>query len=78
MYIGYIIFGVVAILKPNKGHKVLLESISKIVQSGKIESSEFKILIEGGGPMLNELKMLIHKLDLSNYCVLIGHEKNIS
>ena len=72
-----VVFGVVAILKPNKGHKVLLESMSKIAQSGIINSSEIKILIEGRGPMFDELKMLIHDLDLSDYCVLIGCEKNI-
>jgi glycosyltransferase involved in cell wall biosynthesis len=76
---GYtgIIFGVVAILKPNKGHKILLESINNIVEAGTLKSSEFKVLIEGRGPMLNELKKLIDELGLSDYCILVGVEKNI-
>ena len=72
-----------AILKPNKGHKILLESINKIVETGTLKSSEFKVLIEGRGPMLNELKALIDELGLSDYLgnvdyvarEIIGHKR---
>jgi glycosyltransferase involved in cell wall biosynthesis len=72
-----VFFGVVSMLKPNKGHKILLESISQIVEQDVDAASKIKILIEGDGPMFNELQSLIYRLNLSNNCILVGHEKNI-
>jgi glycosyltransferase involved in cell wall biosynthesis len=72
-----IIFGVVSVLKPNKGHRILLESVSEIIKQDPNTSNKIKILIEGEGPILNELELLIHKLSLSHYCILIGRERNI-
>jgi glycosyltransferase involved in cell wall biosynthesis len=71
------VFGVVAMLKPNKGHRILLESVSKIIRQDPKASNKIKILIEGEGPLLNELGLLINNLGLSNHCVLVGREKHI-
>jgi glycosyltransferase involved in cell wall biosynthesis len=70
-------FGVVSILRPNKGHKILLEAMAQILRLDTEISTMMKILIEGDGPLRDELERIVTTKQLSDHCVFVGCEKNI-
>ncbi len=72
-----VVLGVVAILRPNKGHKVLLEAMSKLISLYKVSPSSVKLMIEGVGPLENDLKSYVENTNLTECCSFIGSEKNI-
>jgi glycosyltransferase involved in cell wall biosynthesis len=74
---GGVVFGVVALLEPRKGHKVLFDALLKRVSEGLIGESGLKILIEGDGPLMGELVEFISKHKLDTWVKFVGHEKNI-
>ena len=71
------VFGVVALLIPRKGHKVLLEAVLKLVANGKVEDKSFIILLEGDGPLRPDLIEFINNHDLKRWVKIVGQEKNI-
>lgn len=72
-----VVFGVVALLTPRKGHQVLLEAILKLVVEKKLAGKELKILIEGDGPLRHELAYFVKKNNLTQWAVFVGNEENI-
>jgi L-malate glycosyltransferase len=72
-----IIFGVVAMLVPRKGHLVLLKAILELVTKKKLQGDEFKIVIEGHGPLQNVLDDYIDNNNLAPWITLVGVEANI-
>lgn len=70
-------FGVVALLVPRKGHKILLEALSDLVLEKKFLNSEFRLLIEGTGPMYQELIDMVSNRGLAPWVTFLGHEENI-
>ena len=72
-----VIFGVVALLVPRKGHQVLLEAILRISKQGNSNPNQFKILIEGHGPLQDELITFVNKNGLNEYIEFVGVEENI-
>ena len=72
-----IIFGVVALLVPRKGHQVLLQTVLEIVKNKKLQGGEFKIVIEGHGPLQNVLDDYIDRNNLAPWITLVGDEANI-
>lgn len=72
-----IVFGVVAILRPNKGHLVLLEAMVKLMGAAHNIVPTIKILIEGDGPLRNELQEFVAKNRLSEHCIFVGEEENV-
>lgn len=73
-----VIFGVVALLITRKGHQVLLDAILKISKQLKSGSNSFKVLIEGNGPMRDELVSFVNEHGLNDYIEFVGDEKNIA
>lgn len=73
-----VIFGVVALLVPRKGHKVLLDSILKIHQQLFQCAGSFKVLIEGDGPLYEELVEFVDAHSLNKYVQFVLVENNIS
>lgn len=71
------IFGVVALLIPRKGHQVLLDAILKISKQPSNDSNLFKVLIEGNGPLHDELVSFVNTHALNDYVKFVGDEKNI-
>ena len=71
------IFGVVALLIPRKGHQVLLESILSIITQPSGASNSFKVLIEGNGPLRDELVLFVNKHALNDFVEFVGDEQNI-
>jgi glycosyltransferase involved in cell wall biosynthesis len=72
-----VVFGVVALLIPRKGHQVLLDAVLKLSKHVTNESNTFKILIEGHGPLRDDLISFVNKHELNKYVEFVGDEKNI-
>jgi glycosyltransferase involved in cell wall biosynthesis len=72
-----VIFGVVALLIPRKGHQVLLDAVLKLVNDKKLLGGEFKVLIEGDGPLCQTLIDFVTINNLSSWVEFVGDEENI-
>jgi L-malate glycosyltransferase len=72
-----VIFGVVALLVPRKGHQVLLDAILNISCQSNDRSNSFKVLIEGHGPLHDKLISFVNSHALHDYVEFVGDEKNI-
>jgi L-malate glycosyltransferase len=72
-----VVFGVVALLISRKGHRILLEAVTKLCKEGPYGGSELKILFEGDGPLRAELAELINAHNLHERIVLVGPEENV-
>ena len=69
-----VVFGIVALLIPRKGHQVLLEAILKLVTDKKLEYCQFKILIEGSGPLQQTLFDFVELNNLASWITFVGDE----
>ena len=74
---GGVVFGVVALLIPRKGHKVLLEAVLKLVQDSRVDANTCKILIEGDGPLRKSLVDFVCNHNLEHLVTFVGDEQNI-
>ena len=72
-----VVFGVVALLIPRKGHRVLLEAVKSIVAQRGIGTGVVKILIEGDGPLRRELVDFVEQNGLQAYVSFVGQETNV-
>ena len=72
-----VVFGVVAILRHNKGHQVLLNALLKLLNESKYNLPNIKIMVEGDGPLDKYLKSFVIENQLSEHCIFIGNEKNV-
>lgn len=72
-----VIFGVVALLVPRKGHIFFLEAILKLVTSKSYSHGDFFVLIEGSGPLKEELLTFVQENNLSTHVNFVGDEKNV-
>lgn len=72
-----IVFGVVAHLIPRKGHQVLLEAVLHLVSEKNFLRDEFKIIIEGEGPLHQDLVNFVFSNNLTPWVIFIGVEENI-
>lgn len=72
-----LVLGVVAILRPNKGHLVLLEAVNCLAKDFPDIRSRLKILIEGDGPSRNNLIEFVEENKLQQVCVFVGNEPNV-
>ena len=68
------VFGMVSLLIPRKGHKVLIRAIDKIF---KKKISNFIVLIEGYGVLKEDLEKEIKERGLEKFCKFVGVENNI-
>ena len=69
-----VLFGVVAILEPRKGHKVLLEAILELKESGVFSSKQVKFILEGTGSIALDLKEFIRLNSLGGLVSIIEYE----
>lgn len=68
-----VIFGVVALMEHRKGHRILLEALIKLRES----APDIKVLLEGDGPLAEDLRVFVADNQLSQYCIFVGEEQNI-
>lgn len=67
------IFGIVARLHEQKGHKYLLEAFAKV----HAEDKDARLLIIGDGPLLDETKARSSSLALDGVAIFTGLQRNI-
>lgn len=72
-----LVLGVVAILRPNKGHVVLLEAIKCLVNDNPDIRCKLRILIEGDGPSRESLIGFVKRNNLQEVCIFAGNEPNV-
>ena len=73
-----VLFGVVALLIPRKGHLVLLKAVLDLALSSEARNIKYKILIEGSGPLLKILSDFVIEKNLSQWVCFVGEERNIA
>lgn len=72
-----VIFGVVALLIPRKGHQVLLDAVLHISKLNYSNRLSFKILIEGSGELRDKLISFVNVNALNKYIEFVGVEENV-
>lgn len=72
-----VLFGVVALLEPRKGHRVLLDAVARMVDEYRGAPPNFVILLAGDGPLRHVLEAAVEAKGLSGYCRFVGHEENV-
>lgn len=72
-----IVFGVVALLIPRKGHIVLLESVAQIIKEKRLPLSGIRVMIEGEGPLHEQLVEFVKTNDLQEIVHFVGHQDDI-
>lgn len=72
-----VVFGVVALLIPRKGHQILLEAVLELVIEKRVNDNGLKILIEGDGPLRQELVNFVNKHNLTRWVSFVGDEKHV-
>ncbi len=71
-----VVFGVVALLEPRKGHRVLLDAVALLHQSQSL-TTQVRFLIEGHGPLRDELEAFAAHLGVTQLVKFIGDEDNV-
>lgn len=71
-----VVFGVVALLEPRKGHRVFLEAVAALPGQASL-AARVRFLIEGHGPLRGELEALAVYLGISRLVRFVGDESNI-
>ena len=61
------VLGMVGHLIERKGHFVALQAVSKFIESAQPKVGEFKLIIEGSGPLAGEITRAIQNLNLSDF-----------
>jgi len=74
---GGIIFGVVGVMEPRKGHLHLLKSIKMLLDSGRVGAESLIVLIEGSGGVRPILEKFTQDSGLGGIVKFIGIEDQI-
>lgn len=71
-----VLFGIVALMEPRKGHRVLLEALDRLVRVDSLGPDQFRLLLLGSGPLRGELERFVADRGLSAHCQFLGEEAN--
>lgn len=73
-----VVFGVVALLIPRKGHQGLLDAVLQLVNKNlTLLPGNFVVLIEGEGPLLQHLTAFVQQKNLAGFVRFVGVEGNV-
>jgi L-malate glycosyltransferase len=72
-----VIFGIVGVLGPRKGHRVLFEAALKLLELRNDDMPSFKILIVGDGELRENLEKFVRENGLSDYCIFVGKRNDV-
>ena len=72
-----VVIGVVALMEPRKGHRILLEALKILSKQYPIISKEIVVWLEGDGPLRSDLESFVRLNELSAVVRFIGKEKNV-
>jgi glycosyltransferase involved in cell wall biosynthesis len=71
------LLGVVALMETRKGHRVLIEAVAQLVRGCSL-AAPFTVLLEGDGPLREQLGAQVRELRLEQYCRFVGNEANVA
>jgi glycosyltransferase involved in cell wall biosynthesis len=71
-----VLFGVVALMVPRKGHRVLIDAVAQLVRDAT-STPAFTVLLEGEGPLRAELEAAVRERGLERQCRFVGTEANV-
>jgi glycosyltransferase involved in cell wall biosynthesis len=72
-----VVLGVVALLIPRKGHRVLLEALAQLATANQLPPGRLTVLIEGSGPLHEDLKEYVRTQGLTSCVRFVGSEANV-
>lgn len=72
-----VVIGVVSLMAPRKGHRVLLEALSILFKQDPLITQRIVVWLEGDGPLRTELESFARRQKLSAFVRFIGAEKNV-
>jgi glycosyltransferase involved in cell wall biosynthesis len=75
---GGLLFAVVGVLEPRKGHHVLLEALRRVRMCQPDSMRDIRVVFAGQGPLETSLRQGIANAGLEEHCFLIGQEPNIT
>ena len=75
---GGLLFAVVGVLEPRKGHHVLLEALHRVRLCQPESMQAIRVVLAGQGPLERSLRQQIADAGLEKHCFLIGQESNIA
>ena len=75
---GYtgVVFGVVALMEPRKGHRVLIDALHRLVTAHHLGPEHVRLIFVGDGMLRTELVRLVGERGLSQHCRFLGQESN--
>lgn len=73
-----VVLGVVALLVPRKGHRVLLDALTQLAAANKLAPGRLTVLIEGRGPLYEDLMNYVLEQGLTNCVRFVGNETNVA
>jgi glycosyltransferase involved in cell wall biosynthesis len=73
-----IVIGVVALMEPRKGHRVLLDALSILIRENPIIALKIVVWLEGDGWLRGELESIVRLKKLSAIVHFIGKETNVA
>jgi L-malate glycosyltransferase len=71
-----VLFAVVALMAPRKGHRVIIEALARLQRDGP-QLSGVTLLLEGDGPLRQDLEAMVRGAGLERHCRFIGAEANV-
>jgi L-malate glycosyltransferase len=72
-----VVFGVVALMIPRKGHLYLIKAIVYLQERYPEVLKNIKILFEGSGPLRDELELYVRNNNLTENIIFVGSELNV-
>ncbi len=73
-----VVIGVVALMEPRKGHRVLLEALTILLEQNPLITQKLVVWLEGDGLLRGELESFVRLKKLSAVVHFIGKEKNVA
>ena len=72
-----VVLGVVAQLIPRKGHLILLSALTTLARRDRLPNGRLTLVIEGTGPLFDELNRYVVENKLSDVVRFVGDELNV-
>lgn len=72
-----VIAGVVALMEPRKGHRVLIEALSILKKQDYLLANKLVVWFEGDGPIRKDLETLVYVRGLTDVVKFVGIENNV-
>lgn len=70
-----VVFGIVGLLEPRKGHRVLLDAVTRLRDAGAAPE-QIRLVILGSGPLRGELERIVAEQGLGGHCRFLDEEPN--